>query len=175
MTLEQAEQLFKWFGCMHYHMWHDETEKYEQYKSLNISEVTEKCWAIEEFNRQYNEFAIEPQEEIWWKFDKIVSLSKILKENEYFVKMIELTNRVIDFIPLNDIPIMISEITGNSGSETHGGLIQYVVEINNVILAKEFIDIVNLLLEKANKENIDVDCQKQYLDDILKAYKDIYS
>lgn len=44
MTIHQAEQYFRKYNGLGFHMWHDEPNSYEKYKNLNIKLELEEKW-----------------------------------------------------------------------------------------------------------------------------------
>ena len=49
-TVEDAERIYKHYGCQKYHMWHDDTERYNEYLELKIPKKLEQQWSLDIYN-----------------------------------------------------------------------------------------------------------------------------
>ena len=167
-TLERAKKAFIYCGCKHYHMWHDYTKRYEEYKALNIPKSIEIEWIIEQFEQEFYSFNI-GSEDGWYQYYELVEKAKMVNQLSHYKKILQLTQNIINDIPKDKIPHFLNVIIGNNASKTHGGLIEMSIKLNANDLVMEFINIAKELILNAKKCNVEVKIQEQYLSDI--SYK----
>jgi TPR repeat protein len=82
-----------------------------------------------------------------------------------------LTNEIQLSIPANQIEIVLSCIIGNSGSITHGGLIERAFAIDRSDWAQGFLNTVKSMIKRAENDNISLTFIRGYLIDIIEYFK----
>jgi hypothetical protein len=129
-TIEKAKTAFILCNCSKYYMWHDYTDKLNEYNSLGVTREQELEWMKEQFFielktvKQYRSDRIE-----WWHiYSHLVEKACSLKENSIFILVLELTTDLInENININHYHIL-SAIIGTNAAKTHGGFIEYAMK-----------------------------------------------
>lgn len=65
-TIEQAKEFYIANGCSEFHMWHDHTPRYEEYKALEISKETQQAWRVEHSKNIFKELKKSSGEKAYW-------------------------------------------------------------------------------------------------------------
>lgn len=79
MTLAEAEYFYRQMGCTHFHMSREEPSKYDQYKSLNITEEQERRWRCDEV-AELIELLSRQKPPQWNTLDSLLSVAERTEE-----------------------------------------------------------------------------------------------
>ena len=169
-TIEQAETFYKMCGCSSYHMWHDYTDRYEEYLSLNIPKDTELMWTEQQYESLSNEMASTPSTELWWLFYRLCENAKAINTLEILNKTYIIAKELVNRIPNENIPHLLSSVIGNNAAATHGGLIESTFELGEKELAQNLIGLSKELIDKAEACGVDVLINREYLDEVILFY-----
>ena len=156
-------------GCSHFHLDREDFERAKEYRSLKISSVTESLWRREEFDRQLSNFPHNDKDNFGFKFSCIADL---IETNEYYLQhLYDLTNHALNTILGQQLTYFLTSIIGNDSTNTHGGLIQKANSIKRHDLRNGFILLALTLIDKAEKELIEIRFLRGNLADIIEHYK----
>ncbi len=79
MTLTEAEHFYRQMGCSHFHMAREEANKYDQYRSLNITEEQERRWRCNEVS-ELIELLGRQKPPQWNTLDSLLSVAERTEE-----------------------------------------------------------------------------------------------
>lgn len=168
-TLEQAKRYFISMGCSHFHLDREDFDRAKEYRSFKISSSIESAWRQEEFDKKLYNFFDTDKSELGFAFS---SLADISETTDYYLQhLADLTIQIIDKISNEQIRIVLSTIIGNDSTNTHGGLIQNAYGIRRKDLRNNFIKCALTLIDRADKENIDITFLRTNLADIIYYFK----
>ncbi|MGV8984397.1 hypothetical protein [Clostridium sp.] len=195
-TIEKAKTAFIMCGCNRYHMWHDYTDKLKEYEKLKIPREMELEWTKEQFLIEIETVKQlhNAGKEWWYVYNNLVGKLCSLKEKYLFDMVINLTDYFIDKnVDINHYHIL-SNIIGNNGSKTHGGLIEYAM-VNNYldigqsayylaeqlmanvqpIISEERLQHLNWLYDNLKDvikvwPELNKNCKRSFIDKLLKKY-----
>ena len=115
LNLEQAKRYFMLMGCSHFHLNREDLQRAEEYRALNISEELESHWRKEHFERRLSEINENISEELGWRYFYLKDMMG--KDDFYVEKMMELTDKIVSFLPDNQITYILDAIIGNDASK----------------------------------------------------------
>ena len=165
-NIEQAKRYFISMGCSHFHLMREHRQRADEYYALKISRDIELQWLKEEFERKLSEINSGDLKDLWWKYSSLEDM--MVREDFYLEKMIEATEKIQDFLPTDQISLVLNTaIIGNNATEGKGGLIQKACELNRLDLAYKFIAHTKLFIEKAEKANEDLSFTRGYFVDVI--------
>ena len=140
-SIDDAKYYFKQMGCSHFHMAREYTDRYKEYKLLNISKQTEIEWKLEQLDEYYKRIMVENDDNLWIVHSSMDDLVETLK-NEYALgKILEVTRFIREKVPLNDRVIVSETINGRSDRKYRSGLIYLSYDLKNISAAKEFAEL----------------------------------
>ena len=155
-------------GCSHFHLDRENPKRAEEYRSLKISPVTESAWRLEEFDRQLSTFASNDNDKLGYKYSYLADL---IETTDYYLQYLcDLIISVVDRIPLEQINITLATIIGNNSTKSHGGLIEKSHSRKRYDLVDRFITTSFTLIEKAEKESIEINYLGN-LADVIEYFK----
>ena len=168
-TLDQAKRYFISMGCSHFHLDREDFDRAKEYRSLKISSATESLWRQEEFDRQLLNFPNTDKDNLGFAYS---SLAYLIETTDYYLQhLYELANRILKDISGGQITYCLISIIGNDSTNTHGGLIQKANSIQQHDLRNNFISLALTLIDKAEKEHIEITFLRGNLADIIEYYK----
>ena len=167
-------------GCSWFHMSRDEPKKFKQYRALKIAAPLEQLWTTEAFMNIYNKVLNEQYQETLWRCHSYCAeYAQILKSEDYYIKILNLT-RFVAPKEVDGNKIIIAEtINGRRDNKFRDGLIYGSYDSGMTDEAKEFAKIA-LWLADNDKEPIPnenfwsierVDRSKRKTEEILKKLK----
>ena len=97
MNIKEAEVFFKRFHGHHYHMLHDETPLYREYRKTWENTKYEEKWRQELLQEKFANF-YEKRDQIWLKHGHIIMIMRETKNGipEYSDKLISLMEELYD-------------------------------------------------------------------------------
>ena len=152
LSIEQAKRYFISMGCSHFHLSRECFQRRDEYYALKISRDLELQWLKEEFERQLSEINSDNLEHLCWMYSGLKDM--MVRDNFYLDKMIEVTDKIQDFLPTDQIHIVLSAIIGNNASKGKGGLIERSFQLDRLDLVYKFTVHAKYLLEKAELAKI---------------------
>ena len=168
-TMEQAKRYFISMGCSHFHLDREDFERAKEYRSFKISSSTESLWRKEEFDRQLSNFPYNDKDNFGFAF---LCLADLVETSDYYLQhLYDLTNRIINDISGKQISGFLTSIIGNDSTNTHGGLIQKANSIKRHDLRNAFISLALTIIDKAEKELVEITFLRGNLADIIEHYK----
>ena len=111
MNLKEAEAFFKRFHGHHYHMFHDETKLYREYRIWEDKNREQK-WIQELIQEQFDKF-YEKSDAIWWRHRNIIDIMHEAKDHtqrnaEKLISLIDelydldKKQKILDFVETTD-------------------------------------------------------------------------
>jgi hypothetical protein len=168
-TIEQAKRYFISMGCSHFHLDREDFDRAKEYRALKISSSTESTWRQEEFDKQLSNFYNTDKSKFGLTFS---SLAYITETTEYYLQHLsDLIIQINDKISKDQIRTVLSTIIGNDSTNTHGGLIQKAYGIRRKDLQHSFIECSLTLIDRADKEKVDITFLRNNLADIIDHFK----
>jgi len=151
-NIEQAKRYFISMGCSHFHLTREHPQRAKEYYALDIDRDIELQWLKEEFERQLSEINSDNLEHLCWRYSSLKDM--MVRDNFYLDKMIEVTDKIQDFLPTDQIRIILSAIIGNNATKGKEGLIERSFQLDRLDLVYKFIAHAKSLLEKAERAEI---------------------
>ena len=114
MNLKEAESFFKGFHGHHYHMFHDETKLYREYRIWEDKNREQK-WIQELIQEQFDKF-YEKSDAIWWRHRNIIDIMHEAKDHTQrnAEKLISLIDELYDLDKKQKI-LIIENMAGRRG------------------------------------------------------------
>ncbi|MBQ6464939.1 MAG: hypothetical protein IJJ43_01550 [Oscillospiraceae bacterium] len=82
MTIEEAEQFYKRYDGLGFHMWREEPERAEAFKALHISPEIKTKWD-DDLIRQAFKMLWDKREKTWWVHSRLIKLIGRNPREEY--------------------------------------------------------------------------------------------
>ena len=102
--MEDAENLFKSYGCTHFHLHREVPDLHEKYVELDISKEQEKKWTRESFYDLIDSLkaTTTDPENLWWLHSRATTLAEYLKENEVLEAIDQISFELLKRLPNSD-------------------------------------------------------------------------
>lgn len=168
-TIQDAEQIYKYYGCSRYHMWHDNTVRYNEYENLEISKELEVKWSTDVYYECRVKILEGCTDRTEWIFYQLCQVAKNVNSKELYYDIFKLLDLVKNNIAKSKYPVFLDDIIGNNASTLHGGLIEDAYSSGLIILAVKFFRYSELTI--LNDINNDYSIQTKYLNDIKENLK----
>jgi hypothetical protein len=169
LNIEQAKRYFISMGCSHFHLSREDYQRADEYYALKISSYLESQWRKEAFEGILSKISSADPENCGRVY---FSLKNMIEQNDFYLeKMAELTDKIIDFLPTDQMQYVLSAIIGNNGSKARGGLIQETFEFKRLDLTNKFVSHAKVLLERAEAEKVSLVFVRSYLADVIEYFK----
>ena len=155
--ITQAKVYFQTMGCSHFHMSREYPERYNEYKSKNISKSQEQEWTKESFLAIKDQIVDQHSNEeyLWSRHSEMVVLAKSLKSEEA-VKFVRLaTLQIIDRLHPKSCLLVAETIIGRQHIEYRDGMIFLAYDLSLKDIAKEFSDVALQLVARAKQRQCD--------------------
>ena len=146
-------------------------DRYDEYKSLNISKETEAAWRKEKTEAMFSAFPYDDAKRFCIYFSSLRDqIEGTLEEIECLANI---ADTIKDRIPFNEVDIrcFVSTITGSNGLATHGGLIELAHRKGCYSAVSKFVDICKTLLLKAMEHDVELSFVYGYFVDVVEYYK----
>ena len=148
MTTSEAREFFISMGCSSFHMCREYPDKYTQYKALNISTSLEQQWTMESFSDKYDKVLTGQYSESLWNWHSLCEDHMyMLNSQEYFTKMLNLTQFVASKEIDGNRVVIAETINGRRDNKFRNGLIYGSYDCGMLEEAKEFPKIALWLAE----------------------------
>jgi len=146
-TLEQARAYYEAMNCSSFHMTREEPQRYEEFRSLRISE-----WTLQQWEREYMEKGIAsltnadtPVENLWFLHsqlaDVVCSLFSFRLLAQFYEATLQLQTRLTPF----DRLLVAETIVGRGEVKHKSGLIFRCHQMLRYGLAKQYADLTEKL------------------------------
>jgi tRNA-dihydrouridine synthase len=141
-TVEQAKDYFRQMGCSHFHMGREAPDRYNEYRSLNISKETEKEWTQEQFEEYYkNILENTDANSLSHQHSSMENLLYTLKSKMAWRKMLEVTQFIHDKVPAEYRVIIAETTVGRAVIDARDGLIFKAFDSDQKDIAKKFCEL----------------------------------
>lgn len=155
-TINQAKEYFKFMGCSHFHMAREYPQRYEEYKRLNIAQQIEIEWIeerLEEYCLQIMDKRVDTP--LWSIHSSIAELIERLRTERALIKMLMVTQFIRNLVPPKDRVIISETINGRNDRRIRSGLIYLAYDMNNMSIAKDFVELSLYFATHIEKEGND--------------------
>lgn len=168
MTIEEAKELFMSFDGFEYHMWHDATAQYEEFRDLHIPDTVKEEWRQEIISNLFAQLEKEPKDQKYWVYVdvllKVIVASKmnIEKNSKHFLDVLD----GCDWMDSHIKTVLIENMAGRTESLEYGG-------INFIGTHTDLLDQLHSVLDKFSKFSCSDSERKRYvtaLDTMQRAF-----
>lgn len=169
MNLKQAEEFYKQYNGMEFHMSREKLPEYREFCALNIADSVKKQWRCERWNEYYACFPYEDMETAVYIFATLLDFMP--PEPEYFSMMKETAERIETLLDSRQAGYVVHEIVGKNAYKGHGGLIELCCKNGCKDMAEDLIRLAIRLIDKAAEDSdIYLLSVRSYLVDVCELY-----
>lgn len=169
MDIKKAEEFYKQYNGMEFHMCREDQIKYQQFCALGISDTIKEQWKCEMWNQYYEQFPYDDMEKAIFMFRTMRDC--MLKRRNFFEKMREIVKRCETLVNSKQASYFAKSITGNNSSKGHGGLIELCCKGECYDMAQDMVEIALRLIEKAAQDSkVSLLSVRKYLVDVCELY-----
>jgi len=141
-TLEQAKDFFMQFNGSPYDMVRDFPQRFDEYKSFNISKETQRRWREELLEKYFNNLKESADaSRLWADHAEMERLFVDLKSDAALKTMLKATEYLKDKVPMKDRVMVAETINGRTARSVRGGLIYMAYDLHNKTAAKAFAEL----------------------------------
>lgn len=139
-SLPEAKRYFQATGCSSFHMAREHPARYDEYRALGISEVTEAEWASEEIISKIARLESGgcAHDELWVVHSQLADLILDRKCALYLDRLLEATKAIETQLSQRDRLLVAETIVGRQHLEYRPGLIFQSHDSEHLATAKEF-------------------------------------
>ena len=143
ITIEDAKKYFRALRCSHFYMSRHSEERYEEYRQLNIPREIESWWVLEQFDEYYYDIMENKADpgSLWELHWRMYDLFAQLNTEALLLKILEVTRRIRDIVPVLDRVIISETINGRTVKWVRTGLIYNAYDAGKIETAKEFAEL----------------------------------
>ena len=128
--------------CSHFHMCREYPQRYDEYMKLNIAKEKETEWRLEELDKYYDD-VLSNKENASLRIihSSAAELVAMIKTADALRKTLLITQYIKDKVPFYDRVIVSETINGRADRKYHSGLIYLAYDLNEIEIAKAFVDL----------------------------------
>jgi len=155
LSLEDAGELFKAYGCTHFHMARDEPELYSKYKKLKVTDAQETLWTEESFFEICNQLidCTDSPGCLWLLHSSATTLAEYLESEYALRKLYQTTIVIIDLVPIEDSIMCAESILDRRDLSTRCGIIFLSLDLGLYDLSIKFIQLADMFIARFGETN----------------------
>lgn len=169
MDIKQAEEFYKQYNGLEFHMCREEPPKYQQFCALNIAGSLKEQWRCERWDQYYAGFPYEDMKKAVYVFATMLGFMP--PKPEYLKAMKEIAERIEKLLNPEQAGYMAHEIVGRNASKGHGGLIELCCKNECQDMTEDLVGLAIRLIEKAAEDSqVNLLSARRYLVDVCELY-----